>query len=106
MTPEELKAHRRAICEALIEGIPVQVKGYDGEWGEGKDDSVASMWLFDGRHDRVRIKSEPRKCWIGWGVFNDARWTAWSEESRNKITEQCAIGTIKWQLVIEDTTNH
>jgi hypothetical protein len=69
MTSEELKSHRRAICEALIEGKQGQIK-QNNHPITGWIDSPAhncAMWLF---HDwatySVRIKPEPRKCWVGW----------------------------------------
>jgi len=66
MTTEELKAHRRAICEALIEGKQCQVLVY-GNWVDQHTQTVACR-LFNepSMSEAIRIKPEPRKVWIGW----------------------------------------
>ena len=99
MTTEELKAHRRAICAALIEGITVQVKDNEGEWGEGVDASVPALWLFDGRHERVRIKPEPRKVWVGWRGSEYVPIFAEDEESFRYMSNK--YPAYNWQLVEE-----
>lgn len=65
MTTEELKANRRAICEALIEGKQCQYINKEGIWNDGAAFFVASI-LFDDIAEQIRIKPEPRKVWIGW----------------------------------------
>jgi hypothetical protein len=68
MTTEELKAHRRAICEALIEGKQCQYCLLcNDSWIDQEPQTIASV-LFGSEESaqRVRIKSSPRKVWIGW----------------------------------------
>lgn len=104
MTPDELKAHRRKICEALIEGKQCQCSYTIGEpdllWQDASPSEAAER-VF-GKHwpEYVRIKPQPRQCWVGW--WDDEPYLASSEESCREWERNRGVKP-KWQLVTENT---
>ena len=62
MTPEELKAHRRAICEALIEGKQCQCCYTPGAkvllWQDASAGEAAQRLFSNRSPELVRIKPE------------------------------------------------
>ena len=99
MTTEELKAHRRAICEALIEGKQCQVLVY-GNWVDQHTQTVACR-LFNepSISEAIRIKPEPRKVWIGWRGPECFPILAETEESFRYMSNK--YPHFNWQLVEE-----
>jgi hypothetical protein len=101
MTTEELKAHRRAICEALIEGKQCQYHLFStDDWVEQRTSDIASaLFASEEGAQRVRIKPEPRKVWVGWRGAEYTPVFAEDEElfryMSNKYPEY------SWQLVEE-----
>ena len=100
MTTKELKAHRRAICEALIEGKKCQVVDHKHNWIDLHPSSIAAG-LFSDKHnpDTIRIKPEPRKCWIGWRGPEYVPVFAEDEESFRYMSNK--YPAYNWQLVEE-----
>ncbi len=89
MTLDELKAHRRAICEALLEGKQCQLQ-INGEWTDSQP--CNAVWTaFTNSPDFVRIKPEPRKCWV-----------KWSSSCAENLSNLDRTGEPGWQLVEED----
>ncbi len=101
MTTEELKAHRRAICEALIEGKQCQYHSLQEDiWVEHCRVNIARA-LFaseEGAH-QVRIKPEPRKVWVGWRGAEYVPVFAEDEESFRYMSNK--YPAYNWQLVEE-----
>ena len=99
MTTEELKAHRRAICEALIEGRQCQVLVY-GNWVDQHTQTVACR-LFNepSISEAIRIKPEQRKVWIGWHSIGQH--FATSDEGKAEF-EKHWPERINWQPVVEE----
>lgn len=62
MTPEELKAHRRAICEALIDGKRIQCCYTPGAevllWQDASAPEAAQRLFSNRSPELVRIKPE------------------------------------------------
>ena len=99
MTTEELKAHRRAICEALIEGKQCQLYNC-GQWLDRPADVVCtSLWIDSWKPEHIRIKPEPRKCWIGWRGPEYVPVFAEDEESFRYMSNK--YPAYNWQLVEE-----
>ena len=66
MNAEELKAHRIAICKALADGRQCQLQVTD-QWCDQLPETVAANLFSQSWHpERIRIKPEPRKCWVRW----------------------------------------
>ena len=97
MTTEELKAHRRAICEALIEGKQCQMM-VTGQWTDQNPQTAACNLFSDWKPECIRIKPEPRKVWIGWHSIG--QFYAESEEGKAEF-EKHWPSPVKWQLVEE-----
>lgn len=100
MTTEELKAHRRAICEALIEGKQCQIRVFD-EWCDHDADSIAAnLFRSPSRIHSIRIKPEPRKVWIGWPEPGKSGWKDYCIRPAELKREDLGVG-YNWQLVEE-----
>jgi hypothetical protein len=101
MTPEELRKHRREICEALIEGKQCQAM-YCGEFQDYPARSIANeLFASSLQAGLVRIKPQPRQCWVGWS--NDTK-GAWCRDTKEGVAELSKeFPDIKWQLVVENT---
>jgi hypothetical protein len=101
MTPEELKAHRRKICEALIEGKRVEYRraGVD-HWSPLSIDAAEKFfnWIEGSELYSLRIKPQPRQCWVGWLKNGEV-----ISRDENKDTLEKYHGPVKWQLVVENT---
>ena len=97
MTTEELKAHRRAICEALIEGKQCQVF-FNGKWEEWSACTVAFRLFEPTPTYDIRIKPEPRKVWIGW--HEECAVVAQNDDVKKWLIE-CYPNT-NWQPVVEE----
>ena len=97
MTTEELKAHRRSICEALIEGKQCQLYNC-GQWLDRPADVVCtSLWIDSWKPEYIRIKPEPRKVWVGW--HGSGQCLVPNEHGKSYHEKQW--GKVKWQLVEE-----
>ena len=101
MTTEELKAHRRAICEALIEGKQCQHRLINEEdWMEQRPSYIASvLFASDESAQRIRIKPEPRKVWVGWRGAEYVPIFAEDEEAFRYMSNK--YPSYNWQLVEE-----
>lgn len=99
MTTEELKAHRRAICEALIEGKQCQLYNC-GQWLDRPADVVCtSLWIDSWKPEHIRIKPEPRKVWVGWPKTGPLNWVPVRNGNGPDPTHQSP--SYNWQLVEE-----
>ena len=100
MTTEELKAHRRAICEALIEGKQCQAL-FPAGWFDCQPETAAA-WVFrsEKHAEDVRIKPEPRKVWIGWPK-DKSNLSNWVTTKNPSEFEDAFIVQHNWQLVEE-----
>jgi hypothetical protein len=99
VTTEELKAHRRAICEALIEGKQCQLYNC-GQWLDRPADVVCtSLWIDSWKPEHIRIKPEPRKVWVGWRGPECFPILAETEESFRYMSNK--YPHFNWQLVEE-----
>ena len=101
MNPDELKAHRRAICEALIEGKQCQIH-YSGSWVDQSAETIAcNLFRPDGGSMEIRIKPEPRKVWIGWPITGKHGWKDyWIRPGALSLSDLDNDHT--WQLVTEE----
>jgi hypothetical protein len=108
MTPDELRKHRREICEALIEGKECQIVSNDRtKW---YDSSLLTVieFLFRSSYvemcnpePSIRIKPQPRQCWVGWDGKGKGAWCRDTEEETKILNKE--YSDIKWQLVVENT---
>jgi len=99
MTTEELKAHRRAIFNALNEGKRCQIM-ISNQWSDWKAEVVAcNLFSPSWKPEFIRIKPEPRKVWVGWRGAEYVPVFAEDEESFRYMSNK--YPAYNWQLVEE-----
>lgn len=104
MTKEEIKKHKMAIFEAVLDGKGIEHITSALRWEPCHEWSVLSAIRFDTNDGaRFRIKPEPRVCWVGWGNREDTYAGPYCFDREEEKKEFAArFPNIKWQRVTED----